>query len=104
MKRLVPLLTLALTAPSAMASSPNEIWSYQDSTGTSLAQACNNKSTCELILQKQPLHCLGKQPLPNRLCHWRPAGLPNTPVAALRNWIPAPAAPRPVLRSTLTIG
>lgn len=47
MKQLVPLLTLALTAPSAMASSPNDIWSYQDTDGTTLAQACNNKSTCE---------------------------------------------------------
>lgn len=47
MKQLVPLLTLALTAPSAMASSPNDIWSYQDSNGTTLAQACNNKRTCE---------------------------------------------------------
>lgn len=47
MKQLVLLLTLALTAPSAMASSPNDIWSYQDTDGTTLAQACNNKSTCE---------------------------------------------------------
>ncbi|MBS4697251.1 hypothetical protein J4G65_17530 [Aeromonas allosaccharophila] len=49
MKQLVLLLTLALTAPSAMASSPNDIWSYQDSDGVTLAQACNNKSTCEPI-------------------------------------------------------
>lgn len=49
MKQLVPLLTLALTAPSAMASNTNDIWSYQDSDGTTLAQACNNKRTCELI-------------------------------------------------------
>ncbi|MGN5185504.1 MULTISPECIES: hypothetical protein [Aeromonas] len=49
MKQLVPLLTLALTAPSAMASSPNDIWSYQDSNGITLAKACNNKSTCELL-------------------------------------------------------
>ncbi|MGE6162431.1 hypothetical protein [Aeromonas salmonicida] len=49
MKQLVPLLTLAFTAPSAMASSPNDIWSYQDSDGVTLAQACNNKSTCEPI-------------------------------------------------------
>lgn len=49
MKRLVPLLTLAVTAPSVMASNIKDIWSYQDSTGTSLAQTCNNKSTCELL-------------------------------------------------------
>jgi hypothetical protein len=49
MKQLVPLLTLALTVPSAMASNPKDIWSYQDSNGTTLAQACNNKSTCEPI-------------------------------------------------------
>ena len=49
MKQLVPLLTLAVTAPIVMASNTNDIWSYQDSDGTTLAQACNNKSTCELI-------------------------------------------------------
>ena len=49
MKRLVPLLTLAVTAPSAMANNTNDIWSYQDSDGVTLAQACNNKSTCEPI-------------------------------------------------------
>ncbi|WP_252353509.1 hypothetical protein [Aeromonas jandaei] len=49
MKRLVPLFTLAVTAPSIMASNTNDIWSYQDSDGTTLAQACNNKSTCELL-------------------------------------------------------
>lgn len=49
MKRLVPLLTLAVTAPSIMASSPNDIWSYQDSDGITLTQACNNKSTCDLV-------------------------------------------------------
>ena len=49
MKRLVPLLTLAVTAPSIMASNTNDIWSYQDSDGTTLAQACNNKRTCDLV-------------------------------------------------------
>ena len=49
MKRLVPLLTLAVTAPIVMASNTNDIWSYQDSDGTTLAQACNNKSTCVTI-------------------------------------------------------
>ncbi|WP_429169302.1 hypothetical protein [Aeromonas hydrophila] len=49
MKQLVPLLSLALATPSAMASDTNDIWSYQDSNGTTLAQACNNKRTCELI-------------------------------------------------------
>ncbi|HDO1328246.1 TPA: hypothetical protein P2Q91_002720 [Aeromonas veronii] len=53
MKQLVPLLTLALTAPSAMASSPNDIWSYQDSDGVTLAQACNNKSTCEPLYKNR---------------------------------------------------
>ncbi|HEH9428072.1 TPA: hypothetical protein SIA32_003325 [Aeromonas sobria] len=49
MKQLVSLLALALTATSVMASDTNDIWSYQDSDGTTLAQACNNKRTCELI-------------------------------------------------------
>ncbi|MGL4204994.1 MAG: hypothetical protein ACRCRW_02495 [Aeromonadaceae bacterium] len=49
MKQLVPLLTLALTVPSAMARNPKGIWSYQDSDGVTLAQACNSKSTCEPI-------------------------------------------------------
>ncbi len=53
MKQFVPLLTLALTAPSAMASSPNDIWSYQDSDGTTLAQACNNQRTCDLIYKNR---------------------------------------------------
>ena len=47
MKQLVPLLALVLTTPSAMANDTNDIWSYQDSNGTTLAQACNNKRTCE---------------------------------------------------------
>ncbi|WP_077999163.1 hypothetical protein [Edwardsiella tarda] len=49
MKRLVPLIALAVTAPSVMASNINDIWSYKASDGTTLAQACNNKRTCELI-------------------------------------------------------
>lgn len=49
MKQLVPLLALVLTAPSTMASNTNDIWSYQDSAGTTLAQACNNKSTCNML-------------------------------------------------------
>lgn len=53
MKRLVPLLTLTVTAPSVMASNTNDIWSYQDSDGTTLAQACNNKRTCELIYKNR---------------------------------------------------
>lgn len=102
MKQLVPLLTLAFTAPSAMASNTNDIWSYQDSDGTTLAQACNNKRTCELIYKTATTlpwsTTAPKRAVPLVIC-W----LPNTPVAALRNWIPAPAAPRPVSRSIPTI-
>lgn len=70
MKRLVPLLTLAVTAPSIMASNTNDIWSYQDSDGTTLAQVCNNKRTCDLIYKNSHLPCPRQQQLPNGLCHW----------------------------------
>ena len=103
MKQLVPLLALVLTTPSAMANDTNDIWSYQDSNGTTLAQACNNKRTCEPLYKNSHYIAL----VNNRSqtgCATGDLLVAEPPVAALKSSIPAPAAPPPVSRSIPTIG